>query len=48
MTDPHGDERQTDDTDETEPVTPPGGESPDPDFGKDATVPDQEHSDQEH
>jgi hypothetical protein len=48
MTEPHGDERPTDDTDETEPVTPPGGESPDPDFGKEATVPDREHPDQEH
>jgi hypothetical protein len=42
MTEPHGDERQTDATDETEPVTAPGGESPDPEFDDDATIPDQE------
>jgi hypothetical protein len=42
MTEPREDERHTDDTDETEPVTAPGGESPDPDFGEDATIPDQE------
>jgi hypothetical protein len=42
MTEPHGDERQHDDTDQTESVSAPGGESPDPEFGDDATIPDQE------
>ena len=42
MTEPHGDQRQHDDTDETEAVTGPGGDSPDPEFGDEATIPDQE------
>ena len=42
MTEPHGDQRPHDDTDETEPVTGPGGDSPDPEFGDDVTIPDRE------
>ncbi|WP_284228580.1 hypothetical protein [Mycobacterium antarcticum] len=41
MTEPRSDERQTDANDETEPVTGPGGDSPDPEFGDDPTIPDQ-------
>jgi hypothetical protein len=41
MTEPH-DARSTDESDETEPVAAPGGESPDPDFGDDVTIPDTE------
>ena len=38
MTEPRENER---DTDETKPVTGPGGDSPDPEFGDEATIPDQ-------
>jgi hypothetical protein len=41
MTEPREDERHTDANDETKPVTGPGGDSPDPEFGDEATIPDQ-------
>ena len=42
MTEPHGDDDRRSESDQTETVSAPGGESPDPEFGDDATIPDQE------
>lgn len=42
MTEPL-DQRPTTESDETEPVTGPGGDSPDPDFAEDATIPDTQN-----
>jgi hypothetical protein len=44
MTEPTDQRRPTEPTepDETEPVSGPGGESPDPDFGDQPTIPDPE------
>lgn len=39
MTEP-AERRPSTESEETEPVTPPGGDSPDPDFDDDATIPD--------
>jgi hypothetical protein len=39
MTEPQ-DQRPTSESDETKPVSFPGGDSPDPDFEDDATIPD--------
>jgi hypothetical protein len=41
MTEP-ADQRPTTEPDETETGSGPGGESPDPDFGKEPTIPDSE------
>ncbi|BBZ28114.1 hypothetical protein MMAD_24090 [Mycolicibacterium madagascariense] len=41
MTEPL-DQRRTDESDETDTVTGPGGDSPDPDFAEDPTIPDSQ------